>query len=57
MHLLEQGTDIRVIQVALGHSKLDTMVCYAHMASKVLCKVMSLLNQLTPLAHKKDEPK
>ena len=48
-HLLEQGVDIRVIQVALGHSKLDTTARYAHVASKVLRDVTSPLDQLTPL--------
>ena len=56
-HLLEQGVDIRVIQVALGHSKLDTTARYAHVASKVLRDVTSPLDQLTPLTPKKDAPK
>jgi integrase/recombinase XerD len=55
-HLLEQGTDIRVIQVALGHSKLDTTARYAHVASKVLRDVLSPLDQLTPLSRKKGSP-
>ena len=56
-HLLEQGVDIRVIQVALGHSKLDTTARYAHVASKVLRDVLSPLDQLTPLPPKKGAPK
>ena len=56
-HLLEQGVDIRVIQVALGHSKLDTTARYAHVASKVLRDVTSPLDQLTPLIPKKDTSK
>ena len=56
-HLLEQGVDIRVIQVALGHSKLDTTARYAHVASKVLREVLSPLDQLTPLTPKKGTPK
>jgi site-specific recombinase XerD len=56
-HLLEQGTDIRVIQVDLGHSKLDTAARYAHVASKVLRDVLSPLDQLTPLTRKKGAPK
>ena len=55
-HLYEQGTDIRAIQVLLGHSKLDT-TRYAHVASKVLRDVLSPLDQLTPLAAKKGAPK
>ena len=56
-HLLEQGVDIRLIQVALGHSKLDTTARYAHVASKVLRDMISPLDQLTPLTRKKDTPK
>ena len=32
-HLLEQDVDIRVIQVLLGHSKLDTTALYARVAT------------------------
>ena len=52
-HLLEAGVDIRVIQVALGHSKLDTTARYAHVASKVLREVVSPLDRLGPLATRK----
>ncbi len=55
-HLLEQGVDIRLIQVALGHSKLDTTARYAHVASKVLREMVSPLDQLTPLVRGKDAP-
>ena len=55
-HLLEQGVDIRVIQVALGHSKLETTARYTHVASKVLRDVLSPLDQLTPLTSKKGTP-
>ena len=35
-HLLDQGTDIRVIQVLLGHVKLETTALYAQVAGHVL---------------------
>jgi integrase/recombinase XerD len=55
-HLLEEGVDIRLIQVALGHSKLDTTARYAHVASKVLREMVSPLDQLTSLVRGKDAP-
>ena len=41
-----------MIQVLLGHSKLDTTARYAHVASKVLREVTSPLDLLTPLTPK-----
>ncbi len=55
-HLLEQGVDIRLIQVALGHSKLDTTARYAHVASKVLRDMVSPLDRLSPLTPGKGTP-
>jgi site-specific recombinase XerD len=55
-HLHEQGVDIRLIQVALGHSKLDTTARYAHVASKALRAMVSPLDRLTPLRAPKGKP-
>jgi integrase/recombinase XerD len=48
-HLLEQDVDIRVIQVLLGHSKLDTTALYAKVATKTIRSVTSPLEHLTLL--------
>jgi site-specific recombinase XerD len=45
-HLLEQKTDIRVIQVLLGHKKLDTTALYTRVALKALGEITSPLEQL-----------
>src|SRR5260221_13268960 len=45
-HLLEQKTDIRVIQVLLGHKKLDTTALYTRVAIKAIGEVTSPLDLL-----------
>lgn len=47
-HLLEQKVDIRVIQVLLGHKKLDTTALYAQVATDLLREVVSPLERLHP---------
>jgi len=45
-HLLESKVDIRVIQVLLGHRKLETTARYSHVATRTLSEVTSPLEQL-----------
>ena len=48
-HLLEQDTDIGVIQVLLGHAKLDTTALYTRVANTTIRNVTSPLDRLAPL--------
>ncbi len=45
-HLLEQKVDIRLIQVMLGHKKLETTTVYTHVATEILREVVSPLEKL-----------
>ncbi|WAR46122.1 tyrosine-type recombinase/integrase [Methylomonas rapida] len=45
-HLLEQKVDIRVIQVLLGHKKLETTALYAQVATDILREVVSPIETL-----------
>jgi integrase/recombinase XerD len=55
-HLLEQNIDIRVIQVLLGHAKLETTALYTRVATNTIRTVMSPLDRLTSLRVKRDGP-
>ena len=46
-HLLERGTDIRVIQALLGHAKLDATARYTRVATGMIASIESPLDLLT----------
>ena len=45
-HLLERGTDIRLIQALLGHHKLETTARYTRVATGIIAKIESPLDDL-----------
>jgi site-specific recombinase XerD len=52
-HLLERGTDIRVIQALLGHDKLDTTARYTRVATGMIAGIESPLDLLSSRSRKK----
>ena len=60
-HLLERGTDIRIIQALLGHDKLETTARYTRVATGMIAGVESPLDLLSqprkkPKKSRKDPP-
>ena len=52
-HLLERGTDIRVIQALLGHDKLETTARYSRVATGMIAKIESPLEGLSAPRHRR----
>jgi site-specific recombinase XerD len=55
-HLLERGTDIRVIQALLGHDKLDTTARYTRVATGMIANIESPLDLLGKRGKKAKKP-
>ena len=60
-HLLERGTDIRIILALLGHNKLETTARYTRVATGMIAGVESPLDLLSqprkkPKNSRKDPP-
>ena len=54
-HLLEDGYDIRKIQVLLGHSRLSTTMIFVHVSCQTLSKIKSPLDSYDPQEENKKE--
>jgi len=55
-HLLEQNIDIRVIQVLLGHTRLDSTALYTRVATKTIREVMSPLEHIARKVERAEPP-
>jgi site-specific recombinase XerD len=56
-HLLENGTDTRVIQALLGHSRIETTARYVRVASHVVAATTSPLDRIGNQPKPKQKPR
>jgi site-specific recombinase XerD len=56
VHLLEHGTNVRAIQLLLGHRSLATTAKYLHLDTSKVCATPSPLDRLPPQPSKQPDP-
>ena len=45
-HMVENGTDINLIQKLAGHSKVSTTMIYTHISNNLISKIQSPLSNI-----------
>jgi site-specific recombinase XerD len=45
-HLVEQGTDINLVQRLAGHSSVKTTMMYCHISNNIISNIPSPINQI-----------